>query len=311
MLSSTQSPAATLFDLDRLLSRLEHNVLSETSADPALSRSAALRRKAGANVEFAQTLVLRLERERNSKGEGGNSRTFSGGKVKLRGDTRDELQARLDSARLVIKRLNRRLVELDQLDVPPSPVDNVPPKTMAQGQSQTHEEQTSATVDAATSNEAQLRQRRTGKQDDPSAAGTTQSERTALFSTSTFARRADTSAHDSAAPTSSSKREVVLESNKHEQDILTSSLLDVAKQLKSSTRQFGALLEADREVATQAERGLDKNVAGLEAADRKMGMLRKMTEGKGWLGRMKLYAILAGLWLAAFLLVFVGPKLRF
>jgi hypothetical protein len=42
-----------------------------------------------------------------------------------------------------------------------------------------------------------------------------------------------------------------------------------------------------------------------------MGTLRRMTEGKGWWDRIKLYGMIAGLWLIAFLIVFVGPKIRF
>jgi len=42
-----------------------------------------------------------------------------------------------------------------------------------------------------------------------------------------------------------------------------------------------------------------------------MGMLRKMSEGQGWWGRIKLYAFIFGLWVVCFLVVFVGPKLRF
>lgn len=57
--------------------------------------------------------------------------------------------------------------------------------------------------------------------------------------------------------------------------------------------------------------GLDKNELGLEAASRRMGHLRSLTEGKGWLGRMLLYAYIAGLAVFAILLVFVFPKLRF
>jgi hypothetical protein len=49
----------------------------------------------------------------------------------------------------------------------------------------------------------------------------------------------------------------------------------------------------------------------MDAASRRMGTLRKMTEGKGWFARMKLYGLIFGLWLVAFLIVFVGPKIRF
>jgi len=57
--------------------------------------------------------------------------------------------------------------------------------------------------------------------------------------------------------------------------------------------------------------GLDRNELGLEAASRKMGHLRALSEGKGWWGRMQLYAYIAGLWVFLILLVFAGPKLRF
>ncbi len=42
-----------------------------------------------------------------------------------------------------------------------------------------------------------------------------------------------------------------------------------------------------------------------------MGLLKRMSEGKGWWGRIMLYAWIGGLWVVAILLVFVGPKLRF
>jgi hypothetical protein len=49
----------------------------------------------------------------------------------------------------------------------------------------------------------------------------------------------------------------------------------------------------------------------MEAASKRIGMLRRMSEGKGWWGRIMLYAWIFGLWIVAILLVFVGPKLRF
>jgi hypothetical protein len=56
---------------------------------------------------------------------------------------------------------------------------------------------------------------------------------------------------------------------------------------------------------------MDRNELGLEAASRRMGHLRSMTEGKGWLGRMIMYAYIAGLAVLALVIVFVLPKLRF
>lgn len=49
----------------------------------------------------------------------------------------------------------------------------------------------------------------------------------------------------------------------------------------------------------------------MEAAEKRMGLLRRMTEGKGWWGRMMLYAWIVAGWVLAILIVFAGPKLRF
>jgi hypothetical protein len=85
----------------------------------------------------------------------------------------------------------------------------------------------------------------------------------------------------------------------------------MATALKESSKAFGSSLEAEKSTLNRAVEGLDKNEIGLEAASKRMGHLRSLTEGRGWLGRMLLYAYIAGLAVLAILLVFVGPKLRF
>lgn len=105
--------------------------------------------------------------------------------------------------------------------------------------------------------------------------------------------------------------ETLLSHNRHEQESLTSSLLTMARDLKLSSLQFQDSLKSDQGVLDRAVEGLDRSGAGLEAASQRMGVLRRMTEGRGWWGRVKLYAVIFGLWVAAFLLVFVGPKVRF
>jgi hypothetical protein len=85
----------------------------------------------------------------------------------------------------------------------------------------------------------------------------------------------------------------------------------MASALKNSTKAFSSSLEEEKEIVDRAAEGMDKNTTGLEQASRKMGLLRSMSEGRGWWGRMLLYAWIAGLALLAVLLVFVGPKLRF
>lgn len=85
----------------------------------------------------------------------------------------------------------------------------------------------------------------------------------------------------------------------------------MAKQLKQQSVHFGQTLEGDTAVLDRAVTGLDRNTQGMDAAGQRMGTLRRMTEGRGWLARMKLYAMIFGLWIAAFLIVFIGPKIRF
>ena len=103
----------------------------------------------------------------------------------------------------------------------------------------------------------------------------------------------------------------LLAHNDAESSNLTSSLLALAQSLKASSTAFSTSLEADTEILNRATDGLDKSATGMEAAGKRMGLLKRMSEGKGWWGRMMLYAWIGGLWVLAILLVFAGPKLRF
>lgn len=102
-----------------------------------------------------------------------------------------------------------------------------------------------------------------------------------------------------------------LESHSTEQVDLTSSMVALVAQLKSSTLAFSSSLDLDNEALARAQEGLEKNESGMEAAGKRIGMLKRMSEGKGWWGRIMLYAWIAGLWIVAIALVFVGPKFRF
>lgn len=108
-----------------------------------------------------------------------------------------------------------------------------------------------------------------------------------------------------------SSKEDALSAARLEQEDLTGSLLSLASQLKASSQSFQATLENEKSVLDRAVSGIDKTSSTMEAAGQKMGMLRRMTEGKGWWGRMMLYAWIFGLWVVAILIVYVGPKLRF
>jgi hypothetical protein len=102
-----------------------------------------------------------------------------------------------------------------------------------------------------------------------------------------------------------------LSTHRMEQEDLTSSLLTLAAQLKASSQSFQSTLEGEKSALDRAVSGIDRTSTTMEAAGKRMGMLRKMTEGKGLWGRMMLYAWIFGLWVIAILIVYVGPKLRF
>lgn len=87
-------------------------------------------------------------------------------------------------------------------------------------------------------------------------------------------------------------------------------MLGLAQALKASSINFSQSLETEKDTLKRAEKGLDQNAQGMDAAERNMGMLRRMTEGKGWWGRIRLYAMIGALWFFCFVLVFVVPKIR-
>lgn len=105
--------------------------------------------------------------------------------------------------------------------------------------------------------------------------------------------------------------EAILDHQRKEQEVVTEDLLRMASQLKLSSQRFGEALQEDTEVLDQAKDGLNKNELSLEAAARRMGAITRMTEGKGWWGRIMLYAWIYGLMVILVLIVFVLPKLRF
>jgi Membrane fusion protein Use1 len=106
-------------------------------------------------------------------------------------------------------------------------------------------------------------------------------------------------------------REEILSSDRQEQEQIMESLLSLTRELKTSATTFHGSLEGEKNLLSNAVKGLDNNVTGLESAGKKMGTLRKMSEGKGWFGRIMLYAYIASLWVLALVIVFVLPKLRF
>ncbi|KAH6627649.1 hypothetical protein F5144DRAFT_630930 [Chaetomium tenue] len=105
--------------------------------------------------------------------------------------------------------------------------------------------------------------------------------------------------------------EAILDHQRAEQDALSESILKLASDLKASSKAFSASLDEDREVVDRAGQGITRTGQNMEGVTRTMGMLQRMTEGEGWWGRMRLYAIVYGLMVVLVLVVFVLPKLRF
>lgn len=142
--------------------------------------------------------------------------------------------------------------------------------------------------------------RRRGKADDIQGAQ-------AASGNSLFPSKSSTTTRDTSLP----QTEALLSHNRNEQEQLSASLLEMAKQLKQQSIHFGNTLENDQSVLDRAVSSLDKNTSNMDAASQRMGTLRRMTEGKGWWDRIKLWAMIGVLWVACFLVVFLLPKIRF
>ncbi|KAH7037902.1 uncharacterized protein B0I36DRAFT_345954 [Microdochium trichocladiopsis] len=163
---------------------------------------------------------------------------------------------------------------------------------------------TSETTTTTTSQ--QVRSRQPAGEGSKDTAHTTQSSTRAQLFGSRTGKSAATTDLSTTATT-----EAILDHQRAEQDALTEDLVRMAASLKKSSQAFSTSLEQERDVLDATGRSLERNELGLEGASRRMGAIRKMSEGQGWLGRMKLYAMIFGMAVAAILLVFVMPKLRF
>jgi hypothetical protein len=175
---------------------------------------------------------------------------------------------------------------------PPEPPTTTPTTGTATAKAITSEQPSTQTTQT-------LRARASASSPTPSAHSTA---RSALFAN----RRKPASPE-----TSTATAEAILDQQRAEQDAISSSILQMASALKESSKSFSATLEEDRTVLGAAGASMEKSELSMEAAQGRMGSLRRMTEGKGWWGRMILYAWVYGLMVVLVLLVFVFPKLRF
>ncbi|KAI9167462.1 hypothetical protein HJFPF1_03589 [Paramyrothecium foliicola] len=325
-IAHTTSQQTSAAELSQLLARLQQSVLHPTSDRERRIRTNEYERaRLESNIEYARTLLTKLERDALD--------------VKAPG-RRSELQGSLNAHRELIDLLLDRINDFKQMAVedddssegedllsaiiptPSESMDSKPsdeleeefeaqhPQTSsaheALGSARTPATEPESTIKSpvpeATQTTQVLRARGAAPSPSPSQSSGHTTARAALFAN----RR-----KPAVPQTSTATAEAILDQQRSEQDALSDSILKMAGALKASSQKFSTTLEADKEVLSQATDGMDKTERGMEAARGRMGTLRKMTEGKGWYGRMILYAWVYGMMVVLVLLVFVLPKLRF
>ncbi|KAJ5618901.1 hypothetical protein N7510_002885 [Penicillium lagena] len=323
----------SLLNVSRLFTRLEHNLLSPATDLHSLRRSEYQRARVSKNVDYARTLLAQLERSLPQL------------KPPAR---RHEAQSEIARDRALLKRIQS---VLDEAEYRAEDEDEDEEEWGTLFSKPMTEEVVSSMPSTGQPERVQIHNQRGGDNDEdikeevestrdvpaadttilPTTTSTTTAPPTATTpptstlrhryntheppsTTAAKAKATGTSASSSPAAPSPDKlatAEQELSSARLEQEDLTSSLLSLAGQLKASSQSFQTTLESEKSVLDRAVQGIDKTSTTMEAAGKRMGMLRRMTEGKGWWGRMMLYAWIFGLWVLAVLIVFVGPKLRF
>ncbi|TGO49278.1 hypothetical protein BOTNAR_0437g00020 [Botryotinia narcissicola] len=315
-----RDPTAT--NLERMLVRLQKIILGPDTS--ATSQSYAERVKTGANLEYARGLLVHVEQDAQ------NIKVLS---------RKQEVQADLVRKRHLIQRLGERLEELreiasyeeegedssegeDLLGI----AQDTPSKTTDEMMNTSEERSTPSPIDYTSSPVVQTQldsapaqiQTQTSQTPEPSTLRS-RNPRAELFEKSpnqalTTSTSTSTSTYrptPTPSSTTTATTETLLTHHRTEQEDLTNSLLSMAQELRARSQTFASTLASDSSVLDSAIAGINKNELGLEAASKRMGYLRSMTEGRGWWGRMMMYAWIAGLAVLAVLVVFVMQKLRF
>ncbi|KFY65139.1 hypothetical protein V496_02772 [Pseudogymnoascus sp. VKM F-4515 (FW-2607)] len=287
-----RAPDHTSLNLTRLISRLQ-NTLLEPDAETShrLRASGFERRKVEANLEYAKTLLLRLGQESPSVKPQPNKQ-----------DAQSDLQIKkrqLDALDARLHELNAAGQEYDD-NASSEGEDLLGEDTPSESVGDSHTPAAGDTTDDDDADYQQILSERRAAAQATQTASQPQNARDELFPSSLRARHGDASAGvDTAKTTSSSTSAPITESlmkhHRAEQEELTTSLLSMAQALKASSQSFSQTLESEKETVNRAGEGLDRNVTGMEAASKRMGYLRQMSEGKGWWGRMMLYAWIFGL----------------
>ncbi|GKZ34645.1 hypothetical protein AbraIFM66950_004959 [Aspergillus brasiliensis] len=339
--SYPDSPDLAALNLSRLVARLEHNLLSSAADLKPLRRSEHQRMRVGANIEYARTNLQTLERtlpqikptDRRNDLQTDLARQrqilkqlqnvldeISSSQAEPQSDEEEEDDS-LDGEDLLGTpeegSATDEQLEHEEKDRNIVPEDNEPTTTTAAAPATT----TTTTTTTTTELPSQAPEATPAPtQEQPSTLRNRSHPPTAFTSTTTASATGSSLHEDPSSPQQPSsaasdarlqETEDTLSSHRAEQENLTSSMLALATQLKTSAQTFHSSLEAEKSVLARAVDGIDRTAGNMQAAEQRMGMLRRMTEGKGWWGRMMLYAWIFGMWVVAILIVFLGPKLRF
>ncbi|CCE26695.1 uncharacterized protein CPUR_00164 [Claviceps purpurea 20.1] len=328
--AAASCPEATLAQLTRLLLRLQQNVLHATpERERRLRTSEFERAKVESNLDHARSVLTTLEQ------------------VALRitaPQKRAETQALLNSNRDRLETLLDRLQDLRQISNDENDGSDdedlltgmmqTPSESIQSLSSDTNDEpQTIHTPSRSDSREPTPTHESPRLLDSSLMAGTSPSMPATLTTQELRSRSSaqdpttastETLSHSSARAalfanrrgpaeprTSTVTAEAILDQQSAEHDALSESILKMASALKKSSLKFSSTLDADKELLGKAGEGISKTEQSMEKARGRMGALRRMTEGKGWWGRMMLFAWVYGLMVGLLLLVFLMPKLRF
>ncbi|KAI1457137.1 hypothetical protein F4805DRAFT_201896 [Annulohypoxylon moriforme] len=340
-----------LNDLNRLLARLQENILhADADRERRLKASEYERSKARVNIEYARSIVTKLEQDALS--------------IKAT-SRRQEVQADLIQKREILDQVAERFQEFEDVSIDSDEdssegedllgnIIDTPSESVVSGdaayqqdaededdavEEQENDEDADEQADestlvpeprptATTSTSSQQATSTTDSAPQQTPAGTNTSQTlrargsapqpdattTATDKGETTALRTELFGNRTSSPTTATATattEAIIDHHRSEQDKLTESMVGMARALKESSRAFASSLQEDTDVLRAAGQNLERNERGLGAVAGRMGTLRRLTEGTGWWGRMLLYAYIAGLAVFAVLLVFVFPKLRF
>ncbi|KAI9882113.1 MAG: hypothetical protein M1823_006138 [Watsoniomyces obsoletus] len=281
-------------NLSRLLSRLSNIVLSSGPENELLQKSFLERKRVQANLDYARTMLLQLEQQTAA--------------IKAT-NKRQHMLADLADRKNLVSKLNERLYQLSEAGDEEDGVDDESSEDLL-GEEETKQRERSASVASFTN--AGISPQLNSSLDRRRPFG---ADREGDTSTSKFPQSPPTTdtgiTSSSQADPGLPQTEKLLAHNRFEQEDLTTSLLTMAQALKASSQSFASSLESEKEVLNRASEGLDKNTSGMEAAEKRMGTLRRMSEGRGWLGRLLMYAWIGGLWVVALVIVVILPKFRF